>query len=88
MIKFSKVMVKSFLSIFGGDPSPIKLNGWRCTACNTDRHYVDGVLTLGCAEKRTTEVEGTTYNVACPLAPIDDNGNELTFEQWQKAKRG
>lgn len=63
--------------------APINLNGWRCTVCNTDRHYIEGVLVPGCSERRISS-EG--HAIACPLVPLDDAGRELSFEQWQDAR--
>ena len=59
-------------------------NGWRCLRCKTDRYYVrtgdNAVLEPGCGDFSTEPV------TACPLAPIDDDGNELTYGQWRTAK--
>ena len=75
-------------AIFVKQPAhKVTKNGWRCTYCKAERYYVrigdNAVLEPVCEEMRRSQ-QG--HVIACPLAPIDDDGVELTYEQWRAAK--
>lgn len=54
--------------------STTKRGGWRCNYCKAEGMSIHDITC------------GSQDGNACPLAPIDTTGRELSYEEWRDAK--